>query len=67
VFSKIDLVKSFYQIPVAPEDLEKTVMTIPFGLFEFTKMPFRLCNVAQMFQRFIHEVMLESHFVCILE
>jgi hypothetical protein len=51
MFSKIDLVKGYYQIPVAAADIPKTVIITPFGLFEYLFTPLGLSNIAQTFQR----------------
>ncbi|GJZ74286.1 reverse transcriptase domain-containing protein [Tanacetum coccineum] len=42
---------SYFQIPIDPNDQEKTTFTCPYETFAYRRMPFGLCNAPGTFQR----------------
>nr|GEU86264.1 hypothetical protein [Tanacetum cinerariifolium] len=41
----------YFQIPIDPQDQEKTTFACPYGTFAYRRMPFGLCNAPCTFQR----------------
>lgn len=55
--SAIDLKDAFWQIPLEEKSREKTAFTVPGRpLYQFTVMPFGLCNAAQRMCRLMDKV-----------
>ncbi|XP_018302672.1 uncharacterized protein [Mycetomoellerius zeteki] len=63
VFSKLDLRQAYNQIPVAKEDIPKTLVITPFGLFKYKCMTYGLRNASQTFQRYIFRALGDLEFV----
>nr|GEV32745.1 reverse transcriptase domain-containing protein [Tanacetum cinerariifolium] len=47
----LDGFSGYFQIPIDPQDQEKTTFTCPYETFAYRHMPFGLCNAPGMFQR----------------
>jgi hypothetical protein len=62
IFSTIHSVKAYRHIPVHPNDIAKTAINTPIGLFEFPYMSFGVRNAAQTFQWFIDEILRDLDF-----
>jgi hypothetical protein len=49
---------AYHQVPMMDEDKEKTAFATPRGgLYQFTTMPFGLCNAASTFERIIEKTL----------
>ena len=56
-FSTLDLTAGYHQVPMNPPDIQKTAFVTKYGLYEFTKLPFGLCNGTATFQRMMEIVL----------
>lgn len=69
-FTILDASKGYLQVEMDREDQAKTAFTCHRGLFEFTRMPFGLCNAPATFQRLMDRVLGDSrwsHAMCYLD
>lgn len=63
IFSNIDIIRAYYNIPLAKEDCKKTALSFPFGLYEHVTMPFGLTNAPRTWQRFMNNLFHDLDFV----
>ena len=66
IFSTIDLTSGYWQVAMSDRDKEKTAFTSRSGRWQFTVMPFGLCNAPSTFQRLMDKTLDEYRFNCCL-
>ena len=59
-FSKFDLRKGYWQVPVREDDRDVTTFIFHLGLFRFRVMPFGLVNASATFSRLMRNVLCNS-------
>jgi len=56
IYSRLDLTKGYYQVPMAEEDKDKTAFVFRGKMYRFIRMPFGLKTAPQTFQRLMNTV-----------
>ena len=56
-FTKLDLCKGYWQVPMNEKDIPKTALVTQDGHYEFTRMPFRLVNSGATLMKGIRKIL----------
>ena len=64
-FSKIDMLKGYFQVPVHKDDIPKTAIITPFGNYTFNYTCFGLRNAGATFQRLMDSLFGKLPFVIV--
>lgn len=56
IFTKLDLYKAYFHVPLAEESRELTTFATPAGLFRYKRLPMGLKSSPSVFQRLMHQL-----------
>lgn len=57
-FASLDLFSGYHQVAMEPKVQERTAFSVgPLGFYQYTRMPFGLCNSPSTFQRLMEQVL----------
>ncbi len=57
IFTSLDLRMGYHQVPLAEEAREKTAFCAPYGMWEYTCVPFGLKTAPAAFQRIVNNIL----------
>ncbi|XP_065282035.1 uncharacterized protein [Dermacentor albipictus] len=57
IFSKMDLSKGYWQVPLDEQSKEKTAFSAPSGLYQFKKMPFGIKTAPAVFAKLMRKLL----------
>lgn len=63
-YSKLDLKSDYHQIQIAKGDERKTTINTQYGQYEFTVLPFGLCNAPRTFCNLMNQVFRDLLDIC---
>jgi len=62
-FSTLNLASGYWQVELDDEAWEMTAFTSHCGLYEFTRMPFGLCNAPATFQQLMQQILRDLEWI----